>query len=299
MQSAAQEEVKRRDQFLAQLRASFPSLTPQFQAAARYVLDHPEEMSITSMRTIASHAGVRPATLVRLAQSLGFEGWQEIRELFVAAVRRGPQPYANRAKKVVRTGNAGRILTDMVDAQQRNLAHLRAQSDQSTDALTRAVDLLGAAQTVHIAGFRACFPIAFSFHYLYRLFRSSVQLIRGDAGALEMELRALGPKDVLFAVSFEPYSQEIIRVVNTASEAGCRVIALTDSSVSPIALQADCVLPFSNESPSFFPSISAGVAAVEVLVAQLLAKQGKGAIKALEAAETQLQRTGAYAPPRA
>ncbi|KJK24224.1 DNA-binding protein [Burkholderiaceae bacterium 16] len=279
------------DELLAVLRENFAALSPQFQGGARYLLDHPQEIPILSMRKIAVNAGVQPATLVRLAQFLGFEGWQGLRELFVEAFRGGPQPYAKRAKKLVRESGSSRMLAEMLDTQHRNLDLTGANNAES---MPRAAELLSAAPNVYIAGFRSCYPIAFTFHYIYRLFRSSAHLIHGDAGTLEMELRALAPKDAVVVVSFAPYSQEIIRVAGAAKQAGCRVIALTDSTVAPIALEADCTLLFSVDSPSFFPSITAGVAVVEALVEQLLAKKGKGAIKALELAEGQLHKTGAY-----
>lgn len=242
------------------------------------------------MRKVAANAGVQPATLVRLAQHLGYDGWQAMRELFVESLRSGPQPYAKRARRVVRDSGSSRLLTDMLDAQHRNLDAIAANGE----ALTHAAELVGGAPNVHIAGFRACHSIAFALHYVYRLFRPSVQLIRGEAGTLEMELRALGAKDAVVLVSFAPYSQEIVRVADAAREAGCRIVALTDSTVAPIARDADCTLLFPNDSPSFFPSITAGVALAEALVEQLLARKGKGAIKALEAAEGQLHQTGAY-----
>jgi DNA-binding MurR/RpiR family transcriptional regulator len=283
------------DKLLAHLRANFTALSPQFQGGARYLLDHPQEIPILSMRKIAADAGVRPATLVRLAQFLGFEGWQALRELFVESVRGGPQPYAKRAKKVVRESGSRRLLTEMLDTQHRNL---ELTGTNNAESMPKAAELLTAAPNVYIAGFRSCYPIAFTFHYIYRLFRTTAHLIRGDAGTLELELRALAPKDAVVLASFAPYSQEILRVASAARQAGCRVIALTDSTVAPIALDADCTLLFSTESPSFFPSITAGVAVVEALVEQLLAKQGKGAIKALELAEGQLHQTGAYVPAR-
>ncbi len=280
---------------LAQLRTSFPSLSAQFQSGARYLLDHPQDIPILSMRKVAASAGVQPATLVRLSQHLGFDGWQGLRELFVDALRAGPQPYAKRARKVVREGGSGRMLADMIEAQHHNLDSI---ADANARTLSQAADLLAAAPNVHIAGFRSCFPIAFTFHYVYRLFRPSVHLIRGDAGTLEMELRALAAKDAVLVASFAPYSQESIRVAAAAREAGCKVVALTDSTVAPIALHADCTLLFSVESPSFFPSVTAGIAVVEALVEQLLARKGKGAIRALELAEGQLHKTGAYVPAR-
>jgi len=278
---------------LALLRASFPSLSTQFQSGARYLLDHPQDVPVLSMRKIAASAGVQPATLVRLSQHLGFEGWQGLRELFVDALRGGSQPYARRARKVVRESSASRMLGEMLDAQHHNLDLIAANNDKT---LQQAAELLSQAQNVHVAGFRSCFPIAFTFHYVYRLFRSSVQLIRADAGTLEMELRGLAPKDAVVVASFAPYSQESIRVAAAARECGCKVVALTDSTVAPIALAADCTLLFSVESPSFFPSITAGVAMVEALVEQLLARKGKGAIRALEQAEGELHRAGAYVP---
>ncbi|WP_439684329.1 GlvR family transcriptional regulator [Cupriavidus oxalaticus] len=278
---------------LALLRASFPTLSTQFQSGARYLLDHPQDVPVLSMRKIAASAGVQPATLVRLSQHLGFEGWQGLRELFVDALRGGSQPYARRARKVVRESSASRMLGEMLDAQHHNLDLIAANNDKT---LQQAAELLSHAQNVHVAGFRSCFPIAFTFHYVYRLFRSSVQLIRADAGTLEMELRGLAPKDAVVVASFAPYSQESIRVAAAARECGCKVVALTDSTVAPIALAADCTLLFSVESPSFFPSITAGVAMVEALVEQLLARKGKGAIRALEQAEGELHRAGAYVP---
>ncbi|MCA3184050.1 MULTISPECIES: MurR/RpiR family transcriptional regulator [unclassified Cupriavidus] len=288
------------DALLEQLRTEFPNLSVQFQGGARYLLDHPRDIAIQSMRKVAANAGVQPATLVRLSQSLGFEGWQGLRELFVMAVREGgSQPYARRARKVVKdsdkSSGPGKMLAEMIEVQHHNLDALLANN---ADTLPRAADLLAAAPIVHVAGFRSCFPIAFTFHYIYGLFRSSVRLIRGDAGTLEMELRALDARDAVLVAGFAPYSQESLRVAQAAREAGCKVIALTDSTVAPIALEADCTLLFAIDSPSFFPSITSGVTMVEALVEQLLARKGKGAIRALEQTEGQLHRTGAYLPEK-
>ena len=56
----------------------FPSLSPKLQVAARFVVDHPNEVVTMSMRAIAERAHTQPATLVRLAQQLGFAGWPEL-----------------------------------------------------------------------------------------------------------------------------------------------------------------------------------------------------------------------------
>jgi len=283
------------DQLIDHLRKAYPALSPQFQNAARYLLNQPRNVPILSMRKIAADAGVQPATLVRLAQHLGYSGWQDLRELFVNAVHGSGQLYAERARKVIGTGKTSRLQAEILAAQFKNLEHTSAQNTQS---LPVAAELLTRAANVYIAGFRASYPIAFGFHYVYRLFRRTTSLIRGEAGTLELELRSLTAKDAVFLISFAPYSQEITQIARAAHAAGCKVVALTDSTVSPVALDADCTLVFSTESPSFFPSTAAATALTEALLEQLLAKKGKGAIKAIEHAEGQLHHSGAYLPIR-
>jgi hypothetical protein len=59
------------------------------------------------------------------------------------------------------------------------------------------------------------------------------------------------------------------------------------------------VLLFSTESPSFFPSIAAGVAVVESLVELLASRAGSGVVKKVNQVERQLFESGAYLqPPR-
>ncbi|SBV92254.1 putative transcriptional regulator [uncultured delta proteobacterium] len=276
---------------LLHLKKQFESLSPQFRLGAKYLLDNPREVPVRSMRKIATDAQVRPITLIRLARLLGFEGWQDLRECFVNGFNENATQLSSRARKLLSEPGSDRLLAAMLDAQRKNLMAL---SRQEAGLLGKAAALINAAPNVHVAGFRSSYPIAFSFYYLYRLFRSSVHLIEGAAGTLELELRPLEPGDSVLMVSYEPYSQEILRVAEIAHDSGCTLIALTDSLVSPIALKADCSLLFSASSPSFFPSTASALALVEILIAHLLAEKGEEAIRAITRTEGQLHETGAY-----
>lgn len=276
---------------LLHLKNQFASLSPQFRRGAKYLLDNPGEVPVRSMRKIALDAQVQPITLIRLARLLGFDGWQDLREFFVGGFNENAQQLSSRARRMISEPGSDRLLAAMLEAQQKNLMALSLQEEGSID---RAATLINTAPNIYVAGFRSSYPIAFTFYYLYRLFRSSVHLIQGAAGTLELEMRPLEPGDAVLMVSYEPYSQEINRVAETACDAGCKLIALTDSLVSPIALKADCSLLFSAGSPSFFPSTASALALVEILIASLLAEKGEDAIRAITRTEGQLHETGAY-----
>ncbi len=282
------------DEWTALVRERFPAMSPQFQIGARHLIDFPADVPVQSMRRIATAAGVQPATLVRLAQSLGYEGWDDMRQVFVRSMHQMPRRYAEQAQEVVRRRSTRGALGRHVTAQ---VGNLRLLEELNNEKLSVVVEVLQRARHVHIAGFRASHAPAYTLHYLYRLFRNSVSLLRGDAGLLEMELRSLQRGDAVVIIGFAPYSREGLRVAEAAQERGCRIIAICDSEVAPVARHAEAALLFSTETPGFFPSSASAMVLVEVLASRLLSKAGPRAIDALGLAEEQLHRSGAYLEP--
>jgi DNA-binding MurR/RpiR family transcriptional regulator len=279
-----------------QILERFDSLSPTLQRAARFVVDNPNEVVIGSMRTLAQRADVQPATLVRLAQQIGYAGWPDLKSAFANDLGLVSQRYGQRAMGLAARGRDTDLLGEMFDTQRRNLETTAARNGSS---LHDAARLLKRARAVHVAGFRASFPVAYALLYGYRLFRSSVHLIDDHAGALEMQLRSIERQDAVVVISFAPYSKESLQVLEAAKEAGARVIAFTDSSASPLALRADVQVLFTVDSPSFFPSIAAAVAAMEALLEILVADAGKSVAEAIDRAEQHLFASGAYLQPPA
>jgi DNA-binding MurR/RpiR family transcriptional regulator len=289
--NAIQPKISSYDDLLAVMKGSFLELSGQFQVGAKYIVDNPGEIAVSSMRTIASKANVQASTLVRLAQHLGFEGWPDFKQIFVDRVHTAPGGYAKKAKGITRQRNSNNLVADLFEGQHQNLL---TTEKNNRDALAACAKLIEEGRHVHIAGFRASFAMAFAFQYLYRFFRPSVQLIGGQAATLEMGLRDIAKEDTVVVISFSPYSEEAISTANAARAAGCKVVAITDSDVSPVALPADASLIIGVESPSFFPSTVAGIATIEGLIALLVSRGGSTAVKRIERAENQLFATGAY-----
>lgn len=274
-----------------ELRLRFATLSPALQQIAKYVLDHPNEVVTSSMRTVGTHAGAPPSTLVRFAQHLGYEGWPQFKQAVAQEMGLGPEAYGERARSLLGRASDKTLADEIFEVHH---ANLDATERQSSSGLAKVATLLEKAGAVHAAGFRACFPIAFSFVYVYRLFRNSVHLVDGQGGSLEMQQRAMVKGDALVVISFTPYSREALQVAEAAKAAGCKVVALTDSEASPLSLVADATLLFSIHSPSFFPSISSGLALTEALMELLASRAGKPVVQRIEKAEAQLFDSGAY-----
>ncbi len=276
--------------------ASYPLLSPKLQVAARFVVDHPNDVVIYSMRGLAELAKVQPSTLVRLAQHLGYAGWPELKSAFATDLGLHSGRYGQRAKSLSSRAQQVDLVDEMFGVQRQNLDVTEALCK---DALHDVVQRLRQAKAVHIAGFRASLPVAYALVYGYRLFRNSVHLIDAHPGGLEMQMRAIEPDDAVMSISFAPYSVESVAVTKAARSVGAQVIAFTDSHVSPLALAADATILFSADSPSFFPSIAAAMAVTETLLELLVAGAhlDDSIAQKISNAEKQLFDSGAYLPP--
>ena len=85
---------------LEDLASELEELTPELRKAASYVLENPNDVGVSSIREIADAAGVKPNTFVRMARSVGFDGYEDFRQ---SVPRSDPQPWY----KTFQTGHAG------------------------------------------------------------------------------------------------------------------------------------------------------------------------------------------------
>src|SRR4051812_46902050 len=124
--------------FLTELTAGFDALPPQLQEAARWVIDHPADVALLSMREQARRAGIPPATLTRLAQRFGLSGYDEIRSLYAEAVRDRPDSFRGRAEELLQRRDSegeAALIQDIFSSLSR---HLRDLSTPASMARFRA-----------------------------------------------------------------------------------------------------------------------------------------------------------------
>ena len=286
---------------------AFDSLPPKLQLAARYILDRPDDVALLSMREQARHAGVPPATMTRLAQRLGLDGYDAVRALYAGAVRNGTLDFAGRAGAGF-AGKAGAqveaqklrgeraLAADMVQSLGQEIARLA--EPRALDRLVAVADRLHKARRIYCLGLRACHSAAWHFHYMLSLLGDKTVML-DDAGGTGLDaLRDAGRGDVVLAASVEPYARATIEAARYAAGEGVPVVALTDSEVSPLAQLATATIPVATDSPSFFHSMTPLLAVTEILAALVAGRSGQKALAALGRTEAQLAAFGVHLPRR-
>jgi len=285
--------------FNGRLRAGYDGLSPQLREAARWVIDHPDDVALLSTRQQAKRAGVTAATLTRLAQRLGLDGYDNVRKLYADAVRRRPDSYRGLAEELLarrdREGDAA-LTQDIFASISEHLQHLSASG--SIERFAAAADMIAKAERVFCLGLRSAFSVAYIFHYVRSLFGSNSVLVDGS-GAIGIDvLRSIERGDVLLAISVRRYVRQTLDAAKYAKSRGARIIAITDSELSPLSAIADEAITVKTETPSFFHTMAPAFAAVECLAALVAARDGPTALAALEASEDQLSAFGTYVMPK-
>lgn len=273
----------------------FETLTPQQRRAARFLLDHPTEVALKSMRDLAQAASVPPVTFVRLARALEFADYNALRAVFQRDVRqaRPRTGFSGKARDLQLRAGGDQTMTLVKELFEAELDNIELTFSQNhPDRLVAAAELMEGAERLFVLGRRSCHPTAAFFHYVHRLFRTNALLVP-DGLAADC-LRDAGPDDVLLVVSVAPYTAETIEAARWARERGTRLIAITDDRLSPIGRLADTVLVVGTATPSFFHSIVPMVALAQALLALLVARGGDATLAAIEASEQQLARFQVY-----
>lgn len=273
----------------------YADLSPQLQRAARFALDHPEEVALMSMRRLAAAADVHPSTMVRLCQAFGFGGFEEFREPFRRRLRGRPDGFTGRARGIQTRrgqGKTARLVRELHQAAAANLD--RTFGPDGVARLLAVSEGLHRARRVYVVGLRGSLAAAHTFYHGYRMIRGNAVLVGVLSGTEIDDLRSIGQEDVVLAFGYAPYSKATIRVLAAARRRAAAVMVVTDSAVSPLTEGAQEVLVVGNESPGFFQSVAASVAVAEALVVLLVSLGGRQAVTAIEEIETDLMAFDAF-----
>jgi len=245
-------------------------LTPRARDAARYALEHPNDMALNPLATVAHSSGIAASAFIRMAQALGFAGYGELQRLFREPLKRAAAPSWRERIRHFGGEQAVEDASDPVDvlrafsrANVVSLEHLR--DDAGALPLGPAIRLIRNARLVYVLGLRRSYAVAAYLAYaLPRVGRPSVQ-ITGQGGAIAEQARAVGSRDLLIAVSFPPYATDTLQVCEQVREAGGRRLAITDAVLSPIARDADLVLQVNDAELQGFRSLTSAMCLAQTL----------------------------------
>jgi DNA-binding MurR/RpiR family transcriptional regulator len=265
--------------------------TPALRTFAPWVLDNLPLVAFHSIRGLAKQAGVNPNTVTRLASELGYAGYDALRADVQSILQMTSPTYGERAR-TLRTEHGDNAFSAVIDANRSNIGSLF--SSDTLEILDACIDPLLEARHIYSIGVRSCFSIAHYFSYVGGMaFRNFVEVPTMPGGIVDQMSQAT-PEDIVVAITYAHYSAEVVRACQIARSCGARVLALTDSHSSPIAVGAWKVLRLPMAGPHFMPSLNSAFFAAEMLLVGMAARSDSAAER-VTAFEDRIRQFGGYA----
>lgn len=241
-----------------------PKLSKGQKQIARYIVEHYDKAAFMTAAKLGQAVGVSESTVVRFAAELGYEGYPQLQRSLQELIR-------NRLTTVQRMEMTGEQLGDgdMLDrVLNMDIDKIRRTIEEvSRVEFSAAVDALLSAKTIYILGIRSSSSLASFLAFYFNHVFDNVRLVTSASTSDVFEqLLNLGKDDVFFGMSFPRYSNRTLAAMKFAKEREATTIALTDSSLSPIAELADIHLYARSEMASFVDSLVAPLSLINALI---------------------------------
>ncbi|HQU69491.1 MAG TPA: MurR/RpiR family transcriptional regulator [Albidovulum sp.] len=256
-------------------------MSKTYQRIAVYLTQNPNEVAVHSVNAIAARCGIHASSFVRFAQSLGYQGFKELQALFQKRLATAAPGFEARVRaletelKVREDRSEAGFLRDLVV---RDIASLQDLLERISPAeIETAAEMIEKAETVFLVGQLRSAPVVDLLRYILTMLGKRCVLLDPSGGLATHMARTMKASDVLIAVSFRFYANEVVNIADEAGAAGVPLVAITDSTLSPLAKSARVLFAVPEHDYSFSRSLAAPMClaqALTVAVAARLQKDG-------------------------
>jgi len=258
------------DQTIKRISAEYESLSKQLKVIALHIEKNRDHVGIEGIQELARQCGVQPSAVVRFAKHFGFSGFSELQGIFRENLQRQLAPSRNYKTRIRDLIESGSNNLSSVDIDKEFLAGSVAgmhelESSLDAAAFKKAVDLLTESDCIWVMASRRSFPIAAYLDYALQHTGKRIFLVSGLGSMHQGQMRSVRKGDVMIAISFSPYAEETIAVAKAATARGAKLLAISDSRMSPLSKMAQSTLVVQDNSTLGFRSLSSTMCLVQSL----------------------------------
>lgn len=242
----------------------YSSFSKSQKRIADYILKSSDKVAYMTANKLAETVGVSDSTVVRFAVEIGFPGYPEflktLREVVssqLTSVQRMEITSSNFDKDDV----LEKVINSDIDKLKKTLLNI------SKDDFNKAIDTIINARTIYILGVRSCASLANFLSFNFNLMFDNVKLIQSNSvSEIFEQILNIGKEDVIIGISFPRYSRRTLKTLQYAKSCEAKIIAITDSAMSPLNEYADYSLIARSDMASFADSLVAPLSLINAII---------------------------------
>ncbi|MBP8784466.1 MAG: MurR/RpiR family transcriptional regulator [Synergistaceae bacterium] len=245
------------------IRSEFVNFTTAHKKIASFLMENYEKASGMSSYEMAKELNLSPATIVRFAMVLNYQGFPEMmKSVQASAFRIARGPMKKLRESIVKNEPLQEVLHKVVQHEMDCLAF--EKFEQINDAFVRAAEFMIHAKRIFLIGARSSFGIAHYAAYMLGNASKNVFLLSSSAEDRYDRLDDISADDMVILVSYHRYYQDTLDMAQYAQGCNAFVLGITDSAFSPINPFCSEILVAPNPCP--FTSYVSAMAIMDALI---------------------------------
>ena len=242
--------------------SNYKEMSKGQKAIATYLLNSFDKAAYMTAVKLGETVDVSESTVVRFAYMLGYDGYPKLQKALQEMLR-NKLTSAQRAE-IVSGLEASTVLKTTLRADMENIRLTIEEADSVT--FEKVVDSILKARSIYILGLRSALPLVQFMGYYFNFIFGNVRVVTSGVNDIFEQLIHIEPQDVLISISFPRYARRTVEAIAFSKDKGAKIIAITDSLLSPLANYADHTLLARSDMASFADSLVAPLSLINALI---------------------------------
>ena len=256
-------EIEQTQDLMKLIQIKFPRLSKGQKLIADFILKNYDKAAFMTAAKLGDSVGVSESTVVRFAIELGFSGYPKLQKALQELIK-------NKLTSVQRLELSNdyaceeNVLRGVLKS---DIENLRATLEKiNLENFNSVIDEIFKANTVYIVGLRSSSAIAEFLGFYLRLIIKDVRVVAHNISNIFEQMINCDEGDLVIGIGFPRYALRTINGLEFAKERKAKVVAITDSNVSPLATVADYALIAQSNMASFVDSLVAPLSVINALI---------------------------------
>ncbi|MBU3195406.1 MurR/RpiR family transcriptional regulator [Clostridium algidicarnis] len=245
------------------IQMKFPRLSKGQKLIAEYILKHYDKAAFMTAAKLGSSVGVSESTVVRFANELGFSGYPNLQKELQELIK-------NKLTTVQRIELANDFISEenaLKGVLKADIENIRATLEKiNHKTFEDVVNNIFSAKRIYIIGLRSSTALAEFLGFYLNVILDNVKVVGNGISDIFEQIIRVGEGDLVIGIGFPRYANRTIESLAYAQSRNAKVVAITDSLLSPLASQADYTLIAQSNMASFVDSLVAPLSVINALI---------------------------------
>lgn len=252
-----------RQDLMRTIQIKFPRLSKGQKLIAEYILKHYDKAAFMTAAKLGISVGVSESTVVRFANELGFSGYPKLQKALQELIK-------NKLTTVQRIELSNDLITEhnaLKGVLKSDIENIRSTLEKiNHQTFEDVVDLLFKSKKIYIIGLRSSTALAEFLGFYLNLILDNVKVVGYGMSDIFEQMLGLTENDLVIGIGFPRYATRTIEALSFAQSRNAKVVAVTDSLLSPLAARSDYSLIAQSNMASFVDSLVAPLSVINALI---------------------------------